>query len=234
MREQYWISHYDSYNNGYNCNTGGQTNKTHSEETRKKLSEGRIGENNPMYGKRVNHSEETRKKISNGLRGRQLSEETKRKISESKKHLSAESRKRISDAKKGHKYNQKKVYQIDNMTGEIIAEFPSLLDATLAMNPNAKNASPIVKVCKHGGTCYGYRWSYKDTFDETTNITYEHIYPNERKTAHYTKDGVFIKVYRSAAIASRETGAHKSSIINCCKGNRKTAGGYIWRYYESN
>lgn len=36
-REIYWISFYDSFNNGYNCTTGGLSNYKRSEETKEKL-----------------------------------------------------------------------------------------------------------------------------------------------------------------------------------------------------
>lgn len=106
--------------------------KTHSEETKKRMScdrKGkRSGENNPMYGK--THSEETKKK----MQGQKRSHETKRKISqyaknrtdEHKENLkkslqgkflgprnsmygkthSEEAKKKISDAKKG-KFGEK-------------------------------------------------------------------------------------------------------------------------------
>lgn len=36
--------------------------------------------------------------------------------------------------------------------------------------------------------------------------------------------------YRSAMEAERETGIPNSNINKCCKGIRKSAGGYIWKY----
>lgn len=38
-------------------------------------------------------------------------------------------------------------------------------------------------------------------------------------------------VYISMAEAQRITGISNSSIVSCCKGKRKTAGGFHWRYY---
>ena len=60
-----------------------QLGKHHSEETRKKMSEAKNGENHPMFGK--HHSEETRKKMSEATKGKPHSEETKRKMSEARK-----------------------------------------------------------------------------------------------------------------------------------------------------
>ena len=36
--------------------------------------------------------------------------------------------------------------------------------------------------------------------------------------------------FESGCKAERETKIHQSSIYKCCKGQRKTAGGYIWKY----
>ena len=54
-----------------------------SEETKKKMSEMKKRENNPMYGKHL--SEETKNKLSEELKGRKFSEEHKKKIGETKK-----------------------------------------------------------------------------------------------------------------------------------------------------
>lgn len=123
-REKYWIYKYNSTNRliGYNISSGGiwgncLINKTEeeknkiinkriktyyehlskgiikpckcSEETKKKLSLSFSGEKNPMYGKSAikgkRLSEEHKRKISEAHKGKKLSEETKLKISNTKK-----------------------------------------------------------------------------------------------------------------------------------------------------
>lgn len=39
-------------------------------------------------------------------------------------------------------------------------------------------------------------------------------------------------LYLSASLAAESTGANPSHILSCCKGIRKTAGGYKWKYGE--
>ena len=59
--ERYYIELYDTINNGYNCESGGNENKIVSDEVKRKLSEAKKGENNPMYGKHCD--DETKDKI---------------------------------------------------------------------------------------------------------------------------------------------------------------------------
>ena len=46
----------------------------------------------------------------------------------------------------------------------------------------------------------------------------------------YSKECEFIKEWTSAKEASRVLGINKSHIAACCKGKRKSSGGYIWKY----
>jgi group I intron endonuclease len=46
----------------------------------------------------------------------------------------------------------------------------------------------------------------------------------------FTKDGQFVAKYSSASEAERQTGIIRGSILRCCKGERRSAGGSIWKY----
>ena len=48
----------------------------------------------------------------------------------------------------------------------------------------------------------------------------------------FSKDGEFIAEYPSTKEAERQTGCNSSHICQCCKGKRKSAGGFIWKYKE--
>jgi group I intron endonuclease len=130
-REEFWIKHYNSYigepnSNGYNMTTGGEGTSGHklSEETKRKMSESKTGERNPMYGKKV--SEETIKKTvkygsDNGM--------------------------------------SKAVIQL-TMDGLFVAEHETVVEASNSVDGDK---STIVKCCKGTRKSHkGYRWSYKD------------------------------------------------------------------------
>lgn len=82
IRECYWIEYYQSYdrNFGYNNESGGNLLHRHSKETCRKMSEAAMGNSNGVGHK---HSEESLRKMSMAKMGHVVSEETRRKISES-------------------------------------------------------------------------------------------------------------------------------------------------------
>ena len=47
-----------------------------------------------------------------------------------------------------------------------------------------------------------------------------------------SQNNEILHFYKSAMDASSETGIDNSGIGKCCKGKKKTAGGYIWKYAE--
>jgi len=56
---------------------------------------------------------------------------------------------------------------------------------------------------------------------------------HRKSVQQYSKDGVLIKTFDSISKASKELNIQKINIINCCKGKRQTAGGFIWKYVIS-
>jgi hypothetical protein len=48
------------------------------------------------------------------------------------------------------------------------------------------------------------------------------------------KNGIIIAEYPGISEAARLTGLNKSGICECCKGKRKTFGGFKWQYKNNN
>lgn len=74
-----------------------------------------------------------------------------------------------------------------------------------------------------------------DLYGETTNLEwctneFNIKYSQSKKIIQYDLEGNFIKEYTGINEAMRETKI--SHICACCKGKRRVAGGYIWRYKE--
>jgi hypothetical protein len=112
LHEMYDVTRNPDFYNQMNaplgfCNAG----KTHSDATKKKISESTSGEKNPFYGK--THTDETKKKLSksqsgekNHFYGKHLSPEHKKKISENHVGMkgtnhSETAKKKIGEAHKG-------------------------------------------------------------------------------------------------------------------------------------
>ena len=53
-----------------------------------------------------------------------------------------------------------------------------------------------------------------------------------KRVSQFTIEGEFIKTYPSTMEAERQTGINNSYISACCRGKRKKAGGYTWRYLD--
>ena len=57
-------------------------------------------------------------------------------------------------------------------------------------------------------------------------------YSLSKPILQYSKSGDFIREWKSAAEVERVLGINNSDIIQCCKGRRKSSGGFIWKYKE--
>ena len=55
---------------------------------------------------------------------------------------------------------------------------------------------------------------------------------NAKKVIQYTKSGEFVREWESMTAIWQELGIAHSNICACCQGNRKSAGGFIWKFKQ--
>lgn len=73
----------------------------------------------------------------------------------------------------------------------------------------------------------GFTEEHKRHISEAKKGVKHHL---AKKVYQYDKQGNFIKEWEYMTKASIELGINKANIAEVCKGNRKSAGGYVWRY----
>ena len=77
-------------------------------------------------------------------------------------------------------------------------------------------------------SCGGYLWKFSN---DKSNVVYSPV-DDRKMVAQYDKSGDLIAIFESGAEAHRKTGVGGSQISQCCNGKSKTAGGYIWKFYN--
>jgi len=139
-REIFWIQHFKE--NGFeilNGNNGGGGPVELTDEQKNKLSESRIGDKNPFYGK--SHSTKSLKKISDNNAKYWLGKKLPKKMIENLVEI-----------------NSKSIIQL-NKNNILIKNWNSITEASISLNVDA---SSIVKVLKNKRKTAGnYVWKYK-------------------------------------------------------------------------
>lgn len=141
---------------GYNLSVGGECSALgckHTQETRKKMSETRKGENCYWYGKK--RSKETISKIQKAKAGKPLSEKTKAALLYAVQHQTKETREKISKSLTGNSRAAKQVVCVE--TGKV---YNSILDAA---RKTGISRTTIGKVCNNTIYCKmagGYHWQF--------------------------------------------------------------------------
>ena len=154
-----------------------------------------------------------------GSYGRVVSDETKVKMSLAKK---GKTPKNINQFKKSAIKGS--VIQYD-LNGNIINEYESSNYVKEFLG--IKNVNSVVnkKRCSSGG----YIWRLKGddlTMEELNQIKLKHLKQNKKIVCQFSKDGELIKEWESI----REVKKIYQHIMSVLSGNRKTVGGYIWKY----
>ena len=124
----------------------------------------------------------------------------------------------------GSHSKQIKVYQY-SLEGTLLKIFKSQSEAV--KNSTASQAQ-ISRCCtgiaKSAG---GFQWSFKKK--QMPNISKDKT-TTAKKTAKLNKEKEILEIYSSASQAGKNNNISAGDIIRVCNGQRKTAGGYSWKY----
>ena len=117
---------------------------------------------------------------------------------------------------------KKTIYQY-NLTGELISTFQTLAQASQSV---VTTENSISHSCNGGRkTSNGYYWTYSGTFDLKEDY-------RKKSVNQFDLKGVLINTFDSISDASKASGVNKSSIAKCCRGERKKAGNFIWKFFD--
>ncbi len=143
QKEKYWIKHFNTFlGNGYNMTEGGDSPPNRTGQKDSEFTKNKKSENNARYWEGKTHSKETKQKISEAKKGKTHSEETRQKMSKSRlgvtkseehkrkigeahkgKIISDEHKKKLSEANKGKKRTREsKMRQSENMKGHTVSD----------------------------------------------------------------------------------------------------------------
>lgn len=162
-KEIYWITFFNSINEGLNLKEGGSFGK-HSQETKNKISKANKGKKFPQevrekmgLTKGFKYDEKTKEKMSQSLKGKPKPSGFGEKISKANmgKIKSDETIQKMRDSNP----NKKAILQINPETYKIINEFSSMKEAGRILNINPSGITEVIKGRQK--TSSGYIWKLK-------------------------------------------------------------------------
>lgn len=171
--------------------------------------------------------------FSEKRKGFTYTEESKKKMSESHKginagakhpmygkHPSEETRKKLSESHKG--------YKAPDWVRQKISDGHK--------NPSQETREKISRALKGKYTgdknsMYGKHHSDEEKEKIRKALQGSKSY-RAKKVAQYNKDYELIQIWEYIKLAEETLGINHSHISDCCKGKRKSAGGFIWRYLD--
>ena len=193
---------------------------------------------NPSYGYNMTDG-------GDGASGRPHTEESKRKLRELAKQRYSEPSKcpffgqKHTDKTKekmrknhadfsGEKHPQygtgRHVVQID-FNGQYVSEYVSCHEASrlTGIDPAAIYSCCNGMILSIGG----FMWKYKDEYNPKKISRY--IHPHFRQVVQLSMCGEYIAEYDSMLLAEEATGVNKDAIRQCCNGQSRFAGNFVWR-----
>ena len=130
------------------------------------------------------------------------------------------------------KVNEKPVEQY-TLDGKYITTYKSTCEASRQTGIEQSN---IVYCCnnhpryKHAGC---FQWKYVNDNKIIIPILVKIHSTKKREIGQYNSNNKLISIFPSAMEAERQTQINHRHISECCNKQRKTAGGYHWKYIEA-
>lgn len=155
----------------------------------------------------IPRDEETKRKISEGLKGIKRSEETKKKVRKAVTKLQGQIVKQYSK------------------DGRFIQEWSSIAEASRFLNIDKSNIGHCCMHKPNHNSAGGYIWRYKN--DKTPVIEY-----TPHSVCQFDLKGTLIAIYKTAILASKNTGISVSSISNCCNKKISSVKGFVFIKYK--
>ena len=127
--------------------------------------------------------------------------------------------------------NARPVVQIDH-NGKIVAEYPSVKDAALALNLDPGNLGKCCSDTTHKYTLGGYVWRYKDQLD-LYNFDRMILTSDEcKRISVFDMLGNYIETFMSAKEAGEAYNVQPNHITEVARGQRRSIGDHLYRYYQ--
>lgn len=126
---------------------------------------------------------------------------------------------------------RKEILQFD-LGGKFVQRYPSVMAAARDLDIGM---SAIRHVIYGGGlSAAGYQWrSINDPLFESGIVDIEPLgerYPKAKALLQYNTKGNLKEEFRTIRDAVNKTGVSRHLILKCAKGERESAGGYIWKF----
>ena len=135
----------------------------------------------------------------------------------------------ISKGLKGNTNKHTSVNQYDKTTGNLIATYKSLTEASKVTGAAVGNIS---LACRGKiKTAGGFIWQYSNCCSSIDVNAHQPAYRCKTiPVEQYSKNGEFISSFSSIIDASRYTQIDQSAICKVCRGKQASAGGFVWKY----
>ncbi|SDS18052.1 group I intron endonuclease [Polaribacter sp. KT25b] len=118
---------------------------------------------------------------------------------------------------------QKTVYQYDILRGVLVNKYSNLTDASATIGLNKQNLSKVCLSVNKASKGFYWTYDYVERFIPLED-------KRKKKVHQYNIQGEFINEFESVSEASKQTRINKSCIAKVCRGERKSSGGYLWKF----